>query len=92
VVEVEVVRAVRRAVPELSDRAERVVAQIAVVEPGHSIRSRATLLEPVTLRSIEALHLATALEIADELDALVTYDRRMSEAAGSLGLPILSPA
>jgi predicted nucleic acid-binding protein len=91
IIEVEVVRAVRHAVPELSERAERVVEQIAVVEPGDSIRARAAVLEPVTLRSIDALHLATALEIADELDALVTYDRRMSDAGGRLGLTILTP-
>lgn len=92
IVEVEVVRAVKRAVPELSARADRVVAQIAVIEPSESIRSRAALLEPVTLRTIDALHLATAMEVADELDGLVTYDRRMSEAAASVGLTTLAPA
>jgi predicted nucleic acid-binding protein len=91
-VEVEVVRAVRRAVPELLERATRVVAQIAVIEPSESIRSRTAVLEPVTLRTLDALHLATALEIADELDGLVTYDRRMSDAADNLGLTILAPA
>jgi uncharacterized protein len=91
IVEVEVVRAVRRGIPELSERADRVVAQIAVIDPSESIRARAAVLEPVTLRSLDALHLATALEIADELDGLVTYDRRMSDAAGSLGLTILTP-
>jgi uncharacterized protein len=91
IVEVEVVRAVRRAIPELSERADRVVAQIAVIDPSEAIRARAAVLEPVTLGSLDALHLATALEIADELDGLVTYDRRMSDAAGSLGLTILTP-
>jgi uncharacterized protein len=92
IVEVEVVRAVRRAVPELSERADRVVAQIAVIEPSESIRARAAVLEPVMLRTLDALHLATALEIADELDGLVTYDRGMSEAAAGLGLTIFTPA
>jgi uncharacterized protein len=91
-VEVEVVRAVRRAVPELLERAARVVAQIAVIEPSESIRSRIAVLEPVTLRTLDVLHLATALEIADELEGLVTYDRRMSDAADNLGLTILAPA
>jgi predicted nucleic acid-binding protein len=92
VVEVEVVRAVRRAVPELTALAQAVVAQIAVVEPTEGIRKRAALLEPATLRSLDALHLATALAIADELDGLVTYDSRMSAAAGALGLRVLAPA
>lgn len=91
IVEVEVVRAVRRAIPELSERAERVVTQIAVIELSEAIRARAAVLEPVTLRSLDALHLATAVEIANELDGLVTYDQRMSEAARRLGLTILTP-
>jgi predicted nucleic acid-binding protein len=45
----------------------------------------------VTLRSLDALHLATALEIRDELDGLVTYDGRMAAAAEGLGLAVLAP-
>lgn len=91
VVEIEVVRAVRRAVPELLAQAQGVVSQIAVVEPTDSIRARAALLDPVTLRSLDALHLATALELRDELGGLVTYDARMAAAAETLGLEILAP-
>jgi predicted nucleic acid-binding protein len=86
-----VVRAVRREVPELTADAQRVVAQIAVVEPTAAIRARAAILEPVTLRSLDALHLATALEIGDELDGLVTYDARLSAAAATVGLAVLAP-
>jgi uncharacterized protein len=91
IVEVEVVRAVRQAVPELLPQAERVVSQIAVVELNEPIRARARLLEPVTLRSLDALHLATALAVGEELDAIVTYDARMGEAGKELGLRVLSP-
>jgi len=45
----------------------------------------------VTLRSVDALHLATALEVGDELDGLVTYDARMAAAAKTLGLAVLAP-
>jgi uncharacterized protein len=86
------VRAVRRAVPDLITDAQQVIAQIAVVEPNEAIRARAALLEPVTLRSLDALHLATALEIGDELDGLVTYDARLSAAAATAGLEVLAPA
>ena len=85
------VRAVRRVAPELTPQAERVVAQISVIELSETIRARARLLEPATLRSLDALHLATALEVRDELDALVTYDARMGDAARTLGLRVLSP-
>jgi predicted nucleic acid-binding protein len=91
-VEVEVVRAVRRAVPELAAHAERVVAQIAVVEISDAIRARARRLEPASVRSLDALHLATAMEIGDDLDALLTYDVRMSRAAADLGLRVLAPS
>ena len=85
------VRAVRRAVPELVPHAVRVVSQIAVIEVSEPIRARARVLEPVTLRSLDALHLATALEIGDELDAVVSYDARMADAGLTLGLRVLSP-
>ena len=91
IVEVEVVRVVRRAVPELVSQARQVVSQIAVVEPTEPIRARAALLNPVTLRSLDALHLATALELGEELGGLVTYDSRMAAAAKALDVPVLSP-
>ena len=43
------------------------------------------------IHALDALHLATALEIHDELDGLVTYDDRMAAAAEALGLPVLAP-
>ena len=91
-VEVEVVRAVQRAVPDLVPRAEQVVAQIAVLEVSEPIRMRARRLELVTLRSLDALHLATALEVGEELDAVVTYDARLADAGKALGLRVVSPA
>ncbi len=92
IVEVEVIRAVRRRVPQLLARARAVVTQISVIELTQTIRARAAQLEPAALRSLDALHLATALEIGDELDAVVTYDARMAGAGESLGLAVLAPA
>lgn len=48
-------------------------------------------LEPSPLRSLDAIHLAAALELGDELEALVTYDERMAEGARALGLPVAAP-
>jgi predicted nucleic acid-binding protein len=92
IVEVEVIRAVRRRVPQLIAQAHAVVAQISVIELTEAIRARAAHLEPDTRRSLDALHLATALELGDELAAVVTYDARMAGAAASLGLAVLAPA
>jgi uncharacterized protein len=91
IVELEVVRAVRRALPELVPQAQRVVSQLAVVEPTAAIRARAALLDPVTLRSLDALHLATALEVREELDGVVTYDARIAATAKACGLLVLAP-
>ena len=86
------IRAVRRRIPWLLEAARGLLAQIAVVEPSEAIRVRAALLEPVTVRSLDALHLATALEIGDLLDVVVTYDTRMAGAAKSLALTVVAPA
>jgi predicted nucleic acid-binding protein len=88
---VEVVRAVRRGAPELVPFAQRVVTQLTVVEVSEAIRARAALLDPSELRSLDALHLATALELGDDLDAVVTYDGRMRDAAAGHGLVVVAP-
>ena len=43
------------------------------------------------LRSLDAIHLAAALELGDELEVVVTYDARMTRAAEALGLPVAAP-
>jgi len=49
-------------------------------------------LEPAGLRSLDALHLATALSIRDEIGVFVTYDERLGQAAKERGLKIAQPA
>ena len=48
-------------------------------------------LLPVELRSLDALHLAAALSIGRDLQAIVTYDKRMADAARKSGIPVESP-
>ena len=45
----------------------------------------------MTLRSLDALHLSTALELGEDLDAVVTYDTGMTDAATSLRPQVLGP-
>ena len=85
-------RAVRRVAPDLTGRAAEVVTQISVIEAGEPIRASAALLEPATVRSLDAIHLATAVEVGDALDAVITYDARMAGAARSLGLAVAAPS
>lgn len=52
----------------------------------------AAAVGPNSLRSLDAIHLASAQAVAGSLGAFVTYDARLAEAAESLGLPVASPA
>jgi predicted nucleic acid-binding protein len=44
------------------------------------------------LRSLDAINLATAMLVRDEIDALVTYDQRLADVAEAEGIPIVAPA
>ncbi len=55
------------------------------------ILEAAGTLEPRVLRTLDAIHLATALAVGDDLDTIVTYDDRMVEAARFLGLSTATP-
>jgi predicted nucleic acid-binding protein len=92
-VEVEVTRAVHRSAASvaLRDRASRVLGQVTLIEFDATIAQTAGQIGPPSLRSLDAIHLATCLMLMPEIDALVTYDRRVAEAAASLGLNVASP-
>lgn len=55
------------------------------------ICARAPDLDPGIVRSVDALHLATATTLGDELRAVVTYDVRMKQAASAVGLQVVAP-
>jgi predicted nucleic acid-binding protein len=90
---VEVVRAARRASdsPEIADRARRVVRALHLLAVDLRLLESAAELEPVSMRSLDAIHLASALSLKDELEAVVVYDQRLAAAAESVGLPVLTP-
>ena len=64
---------------------------LVVVNFDARIAARAAALAPVSVRTLDAKHLATALELGDELTAFVCYDDRLSAAAAALGLPVVTP-
>ena len=69
-----------------------VLANLQLVELDESIAARAAELGPPSLRSLDAIHLASALAIGEELAALVTYDVRLADAARASGLEVVAPA
>lgn len=88
----ELLRTTRRVAPEQMVLARAVLDSVILLTLSTAICERAAILEPDVLRSLDALHLAAALEIGDELEALVTYDQRLAEGAEALGITVVVPA
>jgi predicted nucleic acid-binding protein len=90
-VEVEVPRALRRTDPAALPAVPATMARVYRLEIDDTVRATAAALADPQLRSLDAIHLATALLARSELEAFVTYDQRLLAAAGQLGLPTASP-
>jgi uncharacterized protein len=89
---VELLRATRRAgLPRLTAQARQQLGAIHLVRLDDGLLDRAADLDPPTLRTLDAIHLAAALEMGGDLGVVVTYDDRMLQAAIGLGLPTASP-
>lgn len=89
--EVEVPRAIRRVAPEALAAVPAILARLYRLEIDAAIRSSAAALAEPELRSLDAIHVATALGLGAELESFVTYDQRLLRAAAGLGLPVQSP-
>lgn len=92
VVAVEVQRAVARRLPEAVTQAVAVLESLAYIDFDSHVAARAAGLEPASLGSLDAVHVATALSVADDLEAFVTYNDRQAEAAQISGLRVATPA
>jgi predicted nucleic acid-binding protein len=88
---VEVLRAVRRRDRAAEALARRVLARIALMRIGDRVLLAAAALDPPALRSVDAIHLASALRLRGAIAAFVSYDERQLEAARALGLPVEWP-
>lgn len=86
----EVIRAVRRARGRV-DRARDVLGGIALAPIDDAILRGAGDLSPAGLRTLDAIHLATALTLTEDITALVTYDGRLAEAAAAAGIAVTAP-
>ena len=87
----EVLRALLPAGDEAVTRGRTVLQRIDLVRVNDRILSAAGVLRPPELRSLDAIHLATAAELGDELSVLVTYDDRMVNAVKQMGYKIVQP-
>ncbi len=83
---VEVRRVLARVAPGYDP--DDLLDQCTVIELHPDIIARAGVLEPAWLRSLDAIHVASALSIVEDLDAFVTCDQRQATAASAAGLPV----
>jgi len=90
---VEVVRAMLPAGPKAVTYARRALSRLHEVALDRELLDRAATLQAGDrLRSLDAVHLAAARTIGDDLLAVVTYDEKMAAAATSLGMNVTAPA
>jgi uncharacterized protein len=89
--EIESFRALARYAPEAVSRLPAVLDLIDLINLDPPIRILAQTVRPATVRSLDAIHLGTALHTRPALTSFVTYDKRLLDAAMSAGLPADSP-
>jgi predicted nucleic acid-binding protein len=69
----------------------RRLGSVALLPLTAEIRKDAGRIGPPTLRSLDAIHLATALSASERIGAVLTYDTRLASACTAAGLPALAP-
>ena len=89
---VEAVRAARRVGPAQLSAAQEGLDRLLLIPIDDQVLGLAEEVGAPALRSLDAIHLATATLVDTDLGMVFTYDRRMIETATELGLPVASPA
>lgn len=88
----EAARALLRTQPDAVPVLGSVLALLHQVPISDTILDAAAMLPDPSLRSLDAVHLATAQELAAVLTWFVAYDHRLASAARAVGLPVIAPA
>ncbi|GGW41840.1 hypothetical protein GCM10010381_28430 [Streptomyces xantholiticus] len=73
-------------------RLHPVLDLIGLIDLDAGVRILAQTIKPTTVRSPDAIHLATALRVRTQLTSFVTYDERLADAAREAGLGVDAPA
>lgn len=87
----EVVRAIARRRPDDVPDAITALHTMVLISLTKDMYEMAGRLQPARLRSLDAIHVAAALSLGDDLTAFITYDDRQAEAARLNGLRVVSP-
>ncbi len=87
----EVLRALLPSGNEAVNRGRSVLQRLDAMRMNDRILDLAGTLVPASLRSLDAIHLATAQQLGPDLAGIVTYDERMADAATQLGFRVIQP-
>ena len=91
-VRAEVARALLPLGPAALRRGDAVLTRLDLVRVSDTVLRAAGALLPEDVRTVDAIHLATAQQLGDDLARIVTYDNRMQNAARDLGLDVAAPS
>ena len=87
----EILRACRTSAPEAVLEVTQMLTKFVRIPLSRSLCHSAGVSVPLPLKSLDALHVATAMLLSEEILGVLTYDRQMIRAAHALGLPTFSP-
>jgi uncharacterized protein len=87
----EVLRALLPGGDDAVGAGRKVLTRLDLVRISSRILDEAAVLQPARIRSLDAIHLASANQLGNDLGAIVTYDERMAEAARDLGHRVVAP-
>lgn len=88
---VEARRGTLRTRPARLPRVDVTLGDVTLLEVSDAVIEKASRLPDPMLRSLDAIHLATALLIRDDVEALLTYDDRLATAARLHGIEVATP-
>ncbi len=88
---IELLRTCRRVDEGAVEGANLLLGGIDLLPMDRAIVEKAASLVPTELRSLDAIHLASALSVKASLTALVAYDVRLCSAAADAGIEVVSP-
>lgn len=88
---IELVRVVRRRKPHAIAQVDTALSLVSLRPVTDEVVILAGLVEPVTLKTLDAIHLATAVMLREAIGCFVTYDERLAAAARAVDLPVAAP-
>ena len=87
----EVSRAIARVDPNLNKQFNAIATRFGVIRVSTQVLTIAAVLSPTTLRTLDAIHLASCVILGDDLTGFVTYDNAQASAASINSIEVITP-